>query len=165
MLRGAISILGFSPPEFCHQKETKPSPCKALGQLTKAVEWVQIRTLSIPSQGLTVQLDAVDGLKTGLVQVAGGTGSREEAPAAANPAHLPPSTRLTSPTTLYSLGKITGQINAKKEQQKKAMDEHVAEYEKCAGRVKGAAHGNGESGVQANRGRSAMPASPHSSVR
>lgn len=42
---------------------------KALRQLAQAIEWVQIWALAIPGQGLTVQLDAVNSLKTWLIQV------------------------------------------------------------------------------------------------
>lgn len=82
-----------------------------MGQLAKAIEWVQIRALSIPSQGFAVQLDAVDGLETWLVQVAGGNrvrrGSKSRRPSAPPPWHQ------ASLPTLAGLGKTMGQTQGR----------------------------------------------------
>lgn len=86
--KGAISSLGLSPTRQYQLQKAIPSPCKALGQLPEAVERVQVWALAVPGQRLTVQLDAVDGLKTGLVQVARGTEVREDALRASLPTTL-----------------------------------------------------------------------------
>lgn len=40
MLKETVSILGLSATQYCQLKGAMPSPCKALGQLAKAIEWV-----------------------------------------------------------------------------------------------------------------------------
>lgn len=47
------------------------SPGEALGQLSQAIERIQIWTFSIPRQRLAVQLNPVYRLYAGLIQVAG----------------------------------------------------------------------------------------------
>lgn len=48
------------------------SPSESLGQFSQPIEGIKVGTLAIASKGLTVQLNAVNGLQTGLVHVADG---------------------------------------------------------------------------------------------
>lgn len=125
--KGAISIVGLSPSWDRQPTEATPLPCKALGQLAEAIEWVQIRALAIPGQGLAVQLDAVDGLKTGLVQVAGGMGS-EEAPTAGPPVHPTQAPGQPSHHPKWP-GEAHGSTVGKGQKRRQA-GEHKAEYER-----------------------------------
>ena len=129
--KGAVSIVGLSPSWDRQPTKATPLPCKALGQLAKAIEWVQVRALAIPGQGLAVQLDAVDGLKTGLVQVAGGMGS-EEAPTAGPP--VQPTQAPGQPSHHPQWPGEDHGSNVGKRQKRRQASEHEAEYKRPAGR-------------------------------
>lgn len=46
------------------------SPGESLGQFSQPIEGIEVGTLPIAGKGLTVQLNAVNGLQTGLIHVA-----------------------------------------------------------------------------------------------
>jgi hypothetical protein len=53
-----------------HNTDKVILPGKALWQLPQAVERVEVRTLAISGQRLTVEFDPIDSVDAGLIQVA-----------------------------------------------------------------------------------------------
>lgn len=49
------------------ESKTKFSPCESLGQLSKAIEGIQVRAFTVSSQRLTVELNPVDCFLAGLI--------------------------------------------------------------------------------------------------
>lgn len=59
-------------PEKCSVCERGQEPGESLRQLSQSVKRVEVRTLPVTRQRLTVQFNAVNGLQTRLVQITAG---------------------------------------------------------------------------------------------